>query len=585
MLQSAWFKTIALPASVVIIIAVAMQLTHKNRKITYPDQCVSCHTKIKNVGKSHPISVFGCASCHGGNKYATNKEIAHKGMLLNPSNLNNAEKSCGKCHPDILKRVKNSVMTTNEGIINDTNFQLGFTKNPHGSLSVNNLKQVGAKNNFAIKYYRKMCAACHVNQNRKIFKQYGFVERGGGCADCHVAKDKEKQCNALTTHIPDKNCLKCHNRSGRIGLAYFGHFESTGYGTPYKNGLLSRKIAKENRYWYKLSPDIHQKDGLSCIDCHTSIGVMGTNHRHKRMWGQVDIECNDCHEPKLGPPDALAKKLLFLNGKIPKSGLMAYTNKFHTYLYNVQKINGKVYFYFKKTGKRVAMPIFKKKAYHTLSFHKRLSCQACHSSWAQSCYGCHVAYFKNGKQYDWIAHKITSGSFSEFNSFYRHSISLGISYNKKIMPFVPGCQTFVTKYLSSGTIKQFHKITFAPIAPHTTLLKSRSCATCHINPVTLGLGQGTLYIKNGKIDFTPIYQSKASGLPIDYPLDSFASLSEKFQVLYSMLKERSFNKTELHHIIFAWRCIICHDKYSDKIYINYKKSVKLFDEGLTKCSK
>ncbi len=583
MLQSVRFKALAGIFSLIVIIFAAEQFFHKPSNISIPDQCVSCHNNIKNVGKSHRISVFGCATCHKGNRYATNKRDAHKGIIANPAGLDFAEASCGKCHAELVKDVKNSIMNTNEGIINDTNFQLGFTSEPFGKLTIDDLRHADTQNDFAVKYYRKMCGACHINQNQKIFKKYSFLTRGGGCVDCHAIKRKGGRCVSLTTHIPDKNCLKCHNRSGRIGLAYYGHFESAGL-ISNPGGLSSHKIAKENRYWYKLHADIHQKDGLSCIDCHTSVGIMGNGSHYKRMWDQVDISCIDCHKPKFAPPDTLAKKLIFLNGKLPEAKLVAYTNRFHTDLYNVQKRDGKVYFYFKKTGKRVLMPIMKDKKYHTLPFHSRLSCQACHSSWSQSCYGCHVAYFKKGRQYDWLSHKVTSGSFSEFNSFYRHSIVLGISYNGKIMPFVPGCQTFVTKYFGT-TIKQFHKLTFAPIAPHTTMSNSRSCAECHINPVTLGLGRGTLYIKNGKMDFFPVYQSKASGLPINHPLDALENISGKAFTQMALPNERPFNKSELKRIIFSWRCIICHDKYSDKIYTDYKKSVALFNEGLTKCSR
>jgi hypothetical protein len=49
-----------------------------------------------------------------------------------------------------------------------------------------------------------------------------------------------------TTRIPTANCLKCHNRSNRIGLSYEGIFESEGYGTPYRHGKRSHLLQPGN---------------------------------------------------------------------------------------------------------------------------------------------------------------------------------------------------------------------------------------------------------------------------------------------------------------------------------------------------
>ena len=586
MFQSVWFRVTVFISSIIVVVFITFEVTKKPPEITKPDECLLCHVDINNIGISHPVSIFGCSKCHGGNPYATNKATAHQGIVLNPARLNSnaALRYCSKCHADIIKRVKNSIMNTMTGVINDTNYQLGFSNTPFGRITISDLKRFHSHKDLPIKYVRKMCAACHINQLQSIFPKN--MIRGGGCVDCHAVKNKKNHHVTLTTRIPSRNCIKCHNRSGRIGLSYYGRFETPGYGTPYKNGDFSHRIkVGKDRYYYNLPMDIHAKAHLTCIDCHTSVGIMGNGKVYARMWFQEDIECIDCHKPIFFPPNSLAEKLAFLNGKIHLSNLIAYTHRFHTPLYNVQKINGKVYFYYKQTGKRIPMPIMSNKPYHTLPFHKRLSCQACHSSWAPSCYGCHVAEFRGVKQFDWISHMATKPAFREFSSFYRHSIVLAFNYKGKIMPVVPGCQTFVTEYRKGKVVKQFHKITYAPIAPHTTQLKTRSCAACHINPITLGLGRGTLHVSDGKVLFIPIFDSEASGFGIKYPLDALESINGKAFVKMSMPNERPFNKKELHNIIFAYRCIICHDKYSDPIYKHFHLSTKLFNEGLTPCSR
>ena len=31
-----------------------------------PELCLTCHTGIEEISASHPVEVFGCARCHGG---------------------------------------------------------------------------------------------------------------------------------------------------------------------------------------------------------------------------------------------------------------------------------------------------------------------------------------------------------------------------------------------------------------------------------------------------------------------------------------------------------------------------------------
>jgi len=69
------------------------------------------------------------------------------------------------------------------------------------------------------------------------------------------------------------NCIRCHNRSGRIGISYMGIFEAEGYGTPYKAGKVSEKKLPGDRFYQEL-PALHQYDfagkGFEWIDCHDS---------------------------------------------------------------------------------------------------------------------------------------------------------------------------------------------------------------------------------------------------------------------------------------------------------------------------
>ncbi len=554
-------------------------------KIAKPDQCISCHSSMSDIDHAHPKEIFGCAVCHGGNRWATNKKAAHGGIVLNPASLEHASIFCVKCHKDIVKRVSKSMMQSQSGILNVLKYQWGENSDLNSTIGIDELKKE-VKSSLATDHFRKLCAACHINQSEKIFKNKK-IARGGGCSDCHrVSKTNKNHHAVFTSRIPTKNCLKCHNRSNRIGLSYEGVFESAGYGTPYKHGDFSHKMSDGKRFYYKLPDDIHHKlANMSCIDCHTQKGVMGDGKKHHHMEEAEDIKCKDCHKPKFKKANTLAETLADTNEKIEIKSPIAYTKKFKSPLYNVQKDKNRTVFYRKADGKRFNLEKMSDKPYHTLAIHKRLDCSACHSSWMPSCYGCHEVYFENGKQYDWIKHKSTKGQWQELRSFLRfESPSLGIGYNKKIMPFAPGCQVIGTLF-KSKKIEKFHSLAMAGWDPHTTQKKSRACVDCHFNPASLGLGRGNLDIKEGNITFTPIYDSIQSGMPFSYPIDAFVSVKGKQFQSTSRKEARSFNRAELDKIVGAYKCIICHNSYNDKIYKDFNQSKKLFYSGKTSCLK
>ena len=590
--------------------------------ISSNESCLNCHNNTTDIDEFHKVKDFGCAICHGGDKKATTKQKAHKGIVLNPARLEHAKIFCAKCHSDIVNRVSKSIMNTQSGILDVLKFQFKETKTIKKSSGIESLKN---KNNLSLAedHFSKLCAPCHINQDEKVFKS--LPKRGGGCIDCHrepkdenisyahltkassveqrvkSKKAKSQKLKAksygkgvfihpkMTTKIPSSNCLKCHNRSNRIGLSYFGKFESEGYGTPYKDGKLTHKIDK-NRFFYELPADIHHtKANLDCIDCHSEVGVMGDGKEHLHMEGAVDISCNDCHNPtfKSAKNYPKASLLAFLNGNIPIPKTIAVTKKKDTPLYNIQKDGSKIALYRKKDGKKFFITKLSANSYHTQDFHKRLDCTACHSAWIPSCYGCHEVYFKDGKQYDWIKAKKTKGAWMELRSYLRYeSPTLAIGYNKKIMPTAPGCQVLMNIYDKNGSFSQpFHSFAYGAWDPHTTSKKSRECIDCHFNPLTIGLGNGVLKFENSKIKFMPFFDSNRSGLPISYPIDALISKDGKQFQSFSRNSARGFNKDEVKKIVNAYKCIICHSSYSDKIYKDFNKSKELFFNKKSKCSK
>ena len=558
---------------------------------------------------SHPVAVMGCAICHLGNPFAREKNRAHLGLVLNPGDMRFNRLTCGKsdCHPELPQRVEKSLMATNRGILNV--MQSLWPHDVRESVQdVHELTNQPAGQSLALDHYRKMCGGCHLRRPR--YPQLGEIgQRGGGCTDCHLLElsspnrnlsEKKFRHPELTTRIPCENCLKCHNRSARIGLSYTGRFESEGYGTPFKQGGLSHRRLSGNRFYLELPADLHHKKaGMDCIDCHTEKGIMGDGNIYTHQEEQTDIRCESCHEPALAESKGqsaedmrqLARRLARMNRCQPKfdSESFAVSPK-GSPLYHLRiSPNHEMKLYRKRDGKEIVFKRLGKSEIHKTSYHKRLGCQACHSAWIPQCYGCHETLFQEQTQKDWLTGKPLPGRWTEGRSYLRfRKPLLGLWHDGSIGPYAPGCQVFLEVFDKQGNYRKeqsFRSLVMASFDPHTTALKVPECSECHLDPKVLGLGQGALKIKPEGLEFEPVCQSRASGLGMDFPPDAFVSPEGKALQQASRSQGRPFDKDELKKITQVGFCLPCHDRYEDVIYQDYGKSLKRFRSENLPCRK
>lgn len=155
----------------------------------------------------------------------------------------------------------------------------------------------------------------------------------------------------------------------------------------------------------------------------------------------------------------------------------------------------------------------------------KLECYACHSDWAPQCYGCHIKvdYTKGKSKIDWVASGGTNfpngetsesvlgtkgkklfGKPTETRSYLRwEDPILGINGEGHVTPIMPGCQVTFTVIGPEGETLILNKqavvpdgpngtmvkgTDMAPVQPHTSGKKSRTCESCHSNPKALGYG-------------------------------------------------------------------------------------------------
>lgn len=538
------------------------------------DMCLSCHKDVK-LDTAHDANVIGCSVCHLGNPLAVTEEEGHKGIVLNPGDLRVAEKSCSVegCHPTDLHKVKNSLMATNRGILGTLLYYWGETKSQDTDLTVEQLLESG-ESSLALDYYRKLCATCHLWKQKNDLPGLPefFNDKGGGCTACHFAtpgshsnefvlvaddsdfdKDDEgektkKAHPFITKKVGSSNCVRCHNRSGRIGISYMGIYESEGYGTPFENGSVSKKQLPGRRFYLDKADDIHHAKGMECIDCHTRNEIMGDGTSYAHYEDQLEISCTVCHSQN--------------PGKTRKGD----------YLSNLE-VEGDGHVLIGKVDEKRRPVKSPKNEVCNFPAHKRVTCEACHSTWVAQCYGCHVKRDGSEKHLDKLALTETEGLWEEGRSYIRYEKPMLGVWDDEIVVVTPGCQDIVTVVNDKGDIEQaFDRFTMAAINPHTTQAKGRECVDCHASTKTVGLGEGRITQVEGELFFESTEKGVETAVGQTVPFDAYVGIDGVARQHSSRPELRPFNREELRSILRLGLCVGCHDSYSDPAWKNYNKN-------------
>lgn len=547
------------------------------------ESCFNCHQQFEGFSDYHHPKLIGCTSCHLGNKFQSEKEKAHQGMVLIPGNLKDAKNTCGKCHKNQLAKIESSLMTTNSGLVAVNKFVFGEADNPNGSYHINNINYTPAE-----KHLRDLCANCHLGTEKKDFGPIHQKSRGGGCNACHLnytqknsddlqayqssnKKKLPKTHPEVNLQIKNAHCFGCHSRSSRIATSYEGWSETL----LKQHEVINKKgysVLEDKRVFAQQTPDVHHTKGMLCVDCHSSHEVMGDGKLYRHQEDAVSVQCADCHFTEI-PKTISFDKLDTESAKI--ATLRKYDLKdkkivvksqsgqalINTFLdeknnaFMISKNDGKIH-----SLTKPALSCLKDKA------HANLSCSSCHTPWASKCIGCHNQYDKNDKMgFDLLDQKYVKGQWVEYvHEFSVSEPSLGvreIGNKKEIKPAVPGMIMTIDK----GSYKNkpetevvFHRL-FAPNAPHTTSKKGRSCISCHLNPYVLGYGSGKLAInKRGKIEFQASYElNKNDNLPEDAWIPFLSKLNNK-KNFSTRTNFRPFNLVEQQNILKVGACLTCH---------------------------
>ena len=574
------------------------------------ESCLNCHSDTKGYSAYHNPKLIGCASCHLGNTTSMNKDESHKGMILIPGNLSNATKTCGKCHPNELAKIENSLMTTNSGLVAVDKYIFGEANIPDNHYHIKDIK-----NSVADKHIRDLCANCHLGAEKKEYGEITQLSRGGGCNACHLNYSEEAKNDlqnylasnkkelpkfhpATNIFVKNESCFGCHSRSSRISTNYEG-WQETLLDEKDVNKKEGFKVFEDKRVYKYIGEDLHHNKGLLCVDCHSSHEVMGDGKKYTHAEQAVKLQCSDCHfKDKLNTASYSSldaeSLLVFLHRDYKHSDKQIITVKKdkHPLVNTFVNSTGKAFLIGKKDGK-----IHELKPQSEVcsrdNAHKNVSCATCHSSWTSRCIGCHNEFDKDEpRAFDLLDKKFGKGQWKEHVAEFLSSLpAMGVRENsegKLIEPAIPGMIMTIDKGSYTGEIGKdvsFHRL-YAPNSPHTTVKAVRDCKSCHSNSATLGYGNGDLVYEItsgvGKWTFTSEYALNPNdNLPEDAWIP-FLKDVKKGVINSTRLDFRPFKVKEQQQLLLVGACLQCH---KDDSKIMQQSLVKGINPLLNKLSK
>ena len=337
--------------------------------------CKGCHGAVQ-LDDNHN---FVCTDCHLGNNDTSDKELAHKGFIADPANPVNMAVTCGKCHADQIESCSQSLHFTVQKPVNLVRSHFGIEP-PLADLT--EIPENGRPQNKAQlvdDMLRRRCLRCHVYT---AGDSYPYVQRGTGCAACHLQFTDSKLESHSFILPKERQCLSCHygNHVGADFLGMYEHDYNWEYRTPYTTRQpFMRPYGVE---LHQLVSDIHQQRGLTCLDCHNKGEMSGR---------QNPIRCEDCHSPAHDTVPILT------NVRVEADQLI---------------LQGRI------DGKDHPIPPLTHPAH--AKYNDRVACQVCHAQWAFNDRPTHLLLSYTDDVDPWD--RLTVQSSSHVETFLEHNL-------------------------------------------------------------------------------------------------------------------------------------------------------------------
>jgi len=468
-----------------------------------------------------------------------------------------------------------------------------------------NVKAARVSRHIADRTLRKKCFQCHLDS-----KPAPGEFRSQGCAACHFTYSNDglykgddptvsradkghPAFHKMTALTPTQLCSQCHKATEAIREEM----------NPPSTDTLALPGAGQVRW------DVHFEKGLDCIDCHTQFDIMGDGNLYSKQHQAVEIRCETCHgdgnslpstEEVIDPNDPVIRLSQHYNGWTNSVNDRMILSVRKRKLTNVKLQKNKIITYGKISGKKFITPTIRRgRKAHVIPAHKeKLECSACHSQWVPECKGCHSLLLRVNTE--------SSPAGDQNKSWKLPAVSrevvtpaLMIGPRGKVIPMLPQLDRTLTLLDEQGnpiavlaqngdTRGRYQDWTFInphgysgsnlayAVSPHSVGKKVRSCASCHLSPETLGLGEGDIRLgknSSGKNDqVEPIVRSDIVKKKSRFGPGAKVNIRGARLAGISQTGARLFNQREITRILRVGNCLACHDKYNDRIYRNIKKS-------------
>ncbi len=494
--------------------------------------------------------------------------------FINPGDLRVVPQTCGSCHPEQAANVPKSVMSTYAahytlprylagvqgresifGAVDIVDEDFDPLSAPPGAIPELQALRGATTARDEIhgvldEYLPKACPTCHLQTFGPNDSAGSY--RSSGCTSCHMVYDDDglsrsddpmisksfpshPRKHALTTAIPVEQCAHCHFQGGRIGLAYRGIREG-GFApeiTPILGQTLGTALYGHDADYYfsdedrsnridETPPDLHFEAGMVCIDCHVGGDVHGDGNLYASERDQVGIRCEDCHgtvraEISPGEDGVFRNSKGFPLRRLRRDGggvvrLELATEERELAVTQVfQRLQSGV-----NPNMIEAMGVDDNGFSHTDS----MECYTCHTSWRQTCFGCHVTIDDRGSALNRTTGETTLGALNAHRDDYSLDFyALGVNKRGKITPLCSSMSMFFSYVDEQGNTVLDEavrtsgdgKIGFGwnPFHHHTVSRIPQNCDVCHPttsaetpdNQQTLretyGFGNGEVIIEDG----------------------------------------------------------------------------------------
>jgi hypothetical protein len=247
--------------------------------------------------------------------------------------------------------------------------------------------------------------------------------------------------------------------------------------------------------------DIHLEKGMHCVDCHFAQDSHGNGKLYNEPRAAIEIACIDCHghrdeQAKLETSGPASQGAFLEDGKTPWG---------EPRLERLQ--DGKIV---QRSMLSEDLEWIVKQVYDSLdtndraaSYHDRIhgvdkmTCDACHSSWTTSCFGCHLSQRANqhkpnlhsegGESRNW-----TSYNFQTLRDDAYFLARDGHVTGSRIAPARSACAVLVSSqnqnrewiYSQQQTISSggYSGTAFSTYIPHTVrAAEAKRCEDCHVS--------------------------------------------------------------------------------------------------------